>query len=133
MGRRSEPEPLIEPLQASELARERLRIVLLTLAGQWSVKDAMARLSISRTRFQDLRRRMLEGAVAALEVGPMGRPAAPRRDEDDQTTHLRRRIVELEHEIKLVRTSLDLARSPVSGSVQHRLRSALLRKRRRKP
>ena len=107
--------------------------MLLTLAGQWSVKDAMARLSISRTRFQDLRRRMLEGAVAALEVGPMGRPRAPRRDEDEQTTHLRRRIVELEHEIKLVRTSLDLARSPVAGSVQRRLRSALLRKRRRKP
>ncbi len=74
MGRRSEMETLVERTEASPEARERTKVILLTLARHWSVQDGCAHLGVKRTRFQDLRRRMLCGATRALEEGAAGRP-----------------------------------------------------------
>ena len=128
MGRKSDPDQLLRPIKASEVARERAKIVLLTLAGHWSVKDALERLSISRTRFQDLRRRMLESALLALEPGPVGRPPKRRAVEDPEVRALRRQVTELTHELRMVRTSLELSESPAAEAVRRRVRQVLLKK-----
>ncbi len=54
MGRRSEAEPLVDRTQASGQARERAKVILLTLGRDVSVREGCERLRISRTRFQDL-------------------------------------------------------------------------------
>ena len=72
MGRQSEMTALVDLAGASEMARERAKVMLLTLGGGWSVHDGLARLGVSRTRFQDLRRTMLRAAVSALEERPAG-------------------------------------------------------------
>jgi hypothetical protein len=121
MGRRSEMEALVDAVPASPDARERTKVMLLTLVGPWSVCQGYQRLGIRRTRFQDLRRRMLQGAVRAVEQGPVGRPARPRPVASRELRQLRRRVVELEHELHRTQTELDIARSGAGAAVAARL------------
>jgi len=114
-------ETLVERTEASPEARERTKVILLTLARHWSVEDGCERLRLGRTRFQDLRRRMLRGAARALEEGAAGRP---RRHEDRAACEmrgLRRRIGELEHGLRRCEAELDVARSEAGRAVERRL------------
>jgi len=122
---------LLQPIEASEEARERVRIILLTLTGQWSVKEGMQRLGISRTRFQDLRRRMLGGAVEMLEPGLPGRPPKRVAQEEPSIRSLRRELLELMRELRIARTRLELLESPAADAVRERTRSVASRKKRR--
>ena len=120
MGRTSKPQQLIEHLQASEAARERTKAMLLTLCGHWEVKDALARLCLSRTRFQMLRQRMLEGAVQALEPGAMGRPRKL-EPQDARLRELDHEVDRLRGEVRRLRTRLELAEGPLALAVMRRL------------
>jgi hypothetical protein len=112
---------LVDAIRASPDARERTKVMLLTLSGPWSVRDGCARLGIGRTRFQDLRRRMIEGAVQALERGPAGRPQRRANDACPESLELRRRVVEIEHELRRTQAELDIARSGAGTAVAARL------------
>ena len=127
MGRRSRVESLLRPIRASDVARERVRVILLTLSGQWSVAEGMERLAISRSRFQSLRRRMLGAALRALEPGLRGRPARPRRARSEELKHLHAENEGLRLELRMVRTSLELSEGPVGAAVRRRLREKLER------
>ncbi len=122
MGRRSEMSRLVAGLEASERARERLCAILLTLAGQWLVSDACERLKIGRTRFQDLRRRMLQAAVDALEFGRAGRPLRVER----RRTSGSRALTEARHDLRLVRAALDLEHVGVGEKIRARKARALV-------
>jgi len=129
VGRKSRLEPLLVPIEASEMARERLKAVLLTLSGAWSVADALNRLLISRTRFQDLRRQMLEGALAALEPGPRGRPAKVRAHASPEVARLEAENASLQLELRMAQTSLELSEGPAGAAVRRRLRAKWGRRR----
>jgi len=123
---------LLLAIEASDLARERTKVMLLTLGGGWSVKDGMAQLSLSRTRFQLLRRRMLEGALLALEAGPTGRPRLAVRAESEAMGKLKAKVVELARELRLLRTQLELSEGPAGRAVQLRVTHLLELGRRRR-
>lgn len=127
MGRKSKVEPLLRPIRASDVARERVRVILLTLSGQWSVADGMERLSISRSRFQGLRRRMLAGALRALEPGVRGRPPRRRPARSTEMEHLHAENEGLRLELRMARTSLELSEGPAGAAVRRRLREQLER------
>lgn len=127
MGRRSRVDPLLRPILASEVARERVRVILLTLAGQWSVADGMERLRISRSRFQGLRRRMLGAALRALEPGVRGRPARQREARRGEVLRLHEENEALRLELRMVQTSLELSEGPAGAAVRERLRAKLER------
>ena len=112
---------LVETIEASPQARERARVILSTMARKRSVEAGCRSLRVGRTRFQDLRRRMLAAAVGALEERPAGRP----RSQVEQTCRglsaLRRRLVALEEELRTVQTELDIARGQAGAAVSARL------------
>ncbi len=120
-------ETLVERTEASPQAHERTKVILLTLARHWSVQDGCERLGVGRTRFQDLRRRMLSGAARALEEGAAGRPRRLDDREPPQMRALRRRIAELEGELRRSETELDIARSDAGRAVQRRLATKAVR------
>lgn len=99
---------LVDRVPASREARERTKIVLLTLAGQWQVSDGMERLGVGRTRFQDLRRALLEAAVAALEPGAAGRPRQGLHPGTQEARGLRTEVAALTHELRVLRAQVDL-------------------------
>ena len=124
MARRSNLQSLVQKIEASEQARERAETILATLARTMSVEAGCRNLKIGRTRFQDLRNRMLAAAVCALEEQPGGRPRVPIDPMCKQLTSVRQKIAGLEYELRKAEVHLDLARTP--GLL--RLRPRTLRK-----
>src|SRR5215813_2321210 len=76
-GRHPAGPDYVDQLAGSPTAKARLKVVLQTLAGQLSVQQACAQLTISPQRFHQLRQQVLETALADLEPGVAGRPPRP--------------------------------------------------------
>jgi hypothetical protein len=73
-GRPPKGPDLVDRLDGSDEAKHRLKIVLETIQGKRSVREAIEILGISETRFHAIREKALAGAVASLEPGVRGRP-----------------------------------------------------------
>lgn len=73
-GRKPAGLKLVDATRGSEFAKQRACVVLQTLMGHLSVDEACAELGIGRSRFYELRQTVLNGAVAAGEPQPAGRP-----------------------------------------------------------
>ena len=69
-GRRPAGPEIVEQLHGSAQARQRLRVVLETLAGRLRLHEACQQLGIGPVRFHTLRQEVLEAALAALEPRP---------------------------------------------------------------
>jgi len=94
-GRPPKGSSLVDGLDGSEHARERLRLILDSLAGKVSVEDACRRLDISEARFHEMRNEVLQAALHRLEPGPMGRPPAPAEAEGSAAVSLREEVRQL--------------------------------------
>jgi helix-turn-helix protein len=108
-GRTPAGPEYVEQLQGSPQAKQRLRVVLETMAGKLRVQEACARLGISEQRFDQLRAELLQAALAELEPKPAGRPRRP--VEDPRVTALQEQVAELEQELRTagVREALAVA------------------------
>jgi hypothetical protein len=84
-------------LEGSAQAKQRLEVVLRTLAGSLSVQQACAELGLSPSRFGQLRTRLLQAALASLEPRPAGRPQAPATPAP--VAELQQRVRELERQL----------------------------------
>jgi len=118
----------VDTIEASPQARERAKVILSTLARKWSVQAGCRWLRVGRTRFQDLRQRMLGAAVAALEERAAGRPRSPVERTCRNLSTLRRRLVELEQELRRTQAELDIARSEAAVAVTARLAAKRVRR-----
>ncbi len=87
-------------MEGSDEAKRRLRVILETIAGRWSVADACRELDISEARFHQLRDGALKGALGALEPGPVGRPPGARAEEDGQLAALEEEVKELRIDLR---------------------------------
>jgi Helix-turn-helix domain len=104
----------VEHLEGSDKAKERLRVILETMAGRLRVGDACAQLGISEQRFRQLRAAVLQGALAILEDRPAGRPRRP--PEPAASAALRQHVAELQWQLQVaqVREEIALALPQVS-------------------
>jgi hypothetical protein len=94
-GRPSRGPQIAQDIDSSSEARHRLELMLETVAGTSTVKNASERLGISETRFHALRTRALTAAAESLEPLPAGRPAKPRPAEDPRVHQLQEQVREL--------------------------------------
>lgn len=112
MGRRPGGVEQVGRLAGDAEAKRRLRVVLETLSGERTIEEACAELSVSESRFHELRRAALESALEGLAPGASGRPKreAPAPD-PERLAELERENEELRFELQssLVRTELALA------------------------
>jgi transposase-like protein len=120
-GRNPAGPEVVEHLEGSPKAKERLRVILETLMGQWRVSEACQRLGICEQRFRQLRAELLQAALDSLEDQPPGRPRRPK--EPEETAALRQQLEALERELQVaqVREEIVLALprvavSPAEGS-----------------
>jgi len=111
---------LVDAVPASPDARERTKVIFSTLAQSCSVQAGCRRLGMERTRFQDLRRRLIRAAVESVQERAVGRPRKPVRSLG-RSRALQERIVRLEQELARARAELDIARSPAGPAVAARL------------
>ena len=80
-GRKPAGPEYVDRLTGSDTAKERLQIVLETLAGRCRVQEACARLNLSEPRFHQLRTQILQAGLDSLAPRPAGRPPRPAPDE----------------------------------------------------
>ena len=109
MGRGRPPLGLghVDSLSGDNAAKERMRTVLATLTGDLTVAEACERLSVSETRFHDLRKTALESMLEGLTPKPPGRPAEP--EEDEEIQQLREENDWLTEELEIARLRTEIA------------------------
>ena len=106
-GRKPSGPAVAQRLAGSALARQRLQVVLETLAGTCRVQEACARLNISEQRFDQLRTQVLQAGLDSLEPRPTGRP--PRAVPAADVAALEARIAELEIELRAAQVREEIA------------------------
>lgn len=108
-GRRPAGPEYVEHLAGSEQAKERLKVVLETLAGTCRVQQACRRLGICEQRFHQLRQQLLEAALQSLEPQPAGRKPAPRAPEQDQLAALAAELAAKDVELRAAQARAEIA------------------------
>ena len=108
-GRHPSGPEYVDRLSGDTAAKERLRVVLETLAGTCRVSDACQRLNISEPRFDQVRIEALQAALAALEPKPLGRPPRPSSPAEIELEQLRTRVAELEAQLRVAAVRTEVA------------------------
>src|SRR4051812_13755649 len=98
-GRKPLGPALVEHLEGSDNAKERLELILETLAGQISVVAASAQLGISEAMFYRIRDRVLNVCLADLEPKPLGRPPTRLTEDQQQVQELEAQVTALQREL----------------------------------
>ena len=109
-GRYPSGPEFVDKLEGSLEAKQRLKVLLETLAGTCRVGDACEHLGIKEARFDQIRIEALQAALQAIELKPAGRkPQQPSPLEAELQTQ-RERIAQLEVELQaaLIRAELAL-------------------------
>jgi len=101
----------VDRIAAPEEEKRRVKIVLQTMTEEISVDEACQRLSIGTSRFHELRREILEGAIEGARPGRPGRPRQEETKEERKIRRLEGRVRELQEELELslLRTELAVA------------------------
>ena len=89
-GRPSLGPALADRVEGSDQAKERLKLILQTIAGEISIVEACNQLGLSETRFHELRQQWMQDACAALEPKPAGRPRETTIEEEVELLRLHR-------------------------------------------
>lgn len=98
-GRKPLGPALVEHLEGSTNAKERLELILATIAGQVSVVDASERLGISEAMFYKVRTRVLQVCLEDLEPKPLGRPPVRLTEDQQQRQELAEQVAALQREL----------------------------------
>jgi hypothetical protein len=135
-------------LSGSELAKERLKMILETLEGVRTIGDACAELGVCESRFHALRSSWLQESLELLEPRRTGRPpkGAPAHDAERvaeleaalESLEARARHAELREEIRHILAPPGPGTSIAPGkktraSARHRRRRLLSRARAHRP
>lgn len=108
-GRKPSGPEYVDRLQGSPEARERLTVILETLAGHCRVQEACAQLGIAETRFHQIRSAALQAALDQLEPQPVGRPPRSEPENADRIQQLEGRVHQLEIELRGVQARAEIA------------------------
>ncbi len=108
-GRKPAGPQIAERLEGSPVAKQRLEVILETIADQLTVSEACQRLGISKSRFHALRNQTLQATLETLEPRPLGRPAKPTSPEPTEANTLQAEVCRLQAELELAQVQLRLA------------------------
>jgi transposase-like protein len=108
-GRRPAGPECVAQLAGSELAKERLQVVLQVLAGTCRVQEACRRLGISEPRFHQLRTQVLEAALERLEPRPAGRKPVPLSPEQVRLAELSDELAAKDVELRAAQARAEIA------------------------
>jgi helix-turn-helix protein len=108
-GRRPAGPEYVDQLTGSEQAKERLKVVLETVAGRCRIQEACRRLGISEPRFHQLRQQVLEAALERLEPQPAGRKPTPRSPEQIRLDALADELAAKDVELRAAQARAEIA------------------------
>lgn len=110
-GRPPQKTALVESLTGPEELKARLRVILATLSGELTIAQACQQLNVGESRFHELRKQALEGALKAIEPGQSGRPGKELTPEQAKLQEMQQQLEKLEYELRLSKTQAELAKA----------------------
>lgn len=131
-GRPPKGEKLVEELQGSEHAKARTRIVLETITGKKSIRDACLELGIKEARFHEMRKQAVAGMVESLEPKAAGRPSNESPEESERIGDLEEKVKHLEDALKTAELREELAREGLLNEKENEPVKKKAKKKRRK-
>jgi hypothetical protein len=108
-GRKPLGSQLVERLEGSQRAKQRLQVILETMAGTRSITGACEILGICESMFHRLRAEVLQTALDRLEPRPLGRPRRRITVESQQVDALELEVEELRTELQASQVREELA------------------------
>jgi hypothetical protein len=110
-GRKPMGPRLVRHLDGSARAKRRMEVILETIAGQRTVREACDCLGIEEAMFFRLRAQALQASVERLEPRPAGRPPCACSPQQRQITDLQQELAEKELELKATEVRLEVAQA----------------------
>lgn len=135
-GRKPLGPALVEHLDGSQMAKERLELILQTLTGQVTVVAAAERLNISEAMFYKVRNRVLQGCLEDLEPKPRGRPPKFSTPDQERCATLTAEVTALHRELTAQTVRLEVAQirpQTQSATPVKKTTRPTLRRRQRQP
>jgi hypothetical protein len=128
-------EECIEELEGSVEDKQRLRTILTTLFGAVRLFESCAALDVGETRFRQLRRLALQGALDGIKAKPPGRPGKASTLAGERLGELERLLAEKELELQqaLVREEVALILPRLAAEPGKKTLRPSVRLRKRKP
>jgi hypothetical protein len=100
MARPPEGPGIAAKLEGPDESKHRLKVILETISGTKSIDAAAAEIGVGPARFHELRKEVLQAALASLEPKPAGRPRSETHEPDPRIAELEAQIRDLTIEIK---------------------------------
>ena len=108
-GRKPSGPQIVERLEGSPSAKQRLKVILETIAGQLTIPEACAQLSICESRFHDLRNETLQATLNTLEPRRPGRPPKHTSPEQGEIEALKADLDRAHRELAIADVQVRLA------------------------
>jgi transposase-like protein len=108
MSRRTKGVDHVDEIQGSRESKRRAKLILKTITGELSVREAREQLGVGPTQFANLRRQALAGMVNSLRPQPVGRPPRPTVVTPNEL-ELQQRLAEIERENRLLQAQVEVA------------------------
>jgi hypothetical protein len=109
-GRKPTGPQIVDCLEGSPSAKQRLEVILETIAGQLTIPEACARLRICESRFHELRNRTLQATLNTLEPRRLGRPPKRTSLEQGEIDALKAELDRARKELAVADVQVSLAR-----------------------
>jgi hypothetical protein len=110
-GRKPIGPPLVHHLDGSEGAKERLEVILETVAGKTTIREACDRLGIEEAMFFRLRTHALQAGLSRLEPRPAGRPRRYPSPEEQRIAELERELQESKLQQRAIEARVTIAQA----------------------
>jgi hypothetical protein len=123
---------LVHHLDGSERAKERLEVILETIAGRITIREACDRLGIEEAMFFRLRTQAIQAGLSRLEPRPSGRPPRHPSPEDQRIAELEQELREKELQQKAMEARLEIAQTMPQLVQEETLKKTAKQKQRRK-
>jgi transposase len=131
-GRKPMGPRLVHHLAGSELAKQRLEVILETIAGGLPIREACERLGISEARFYQLRTTVLEAGLSCLEPRPAGRPPQVESLDAARVAELTEQLEDAQWERQAAEVRAVIAQTLPQLQSDERVKKTTDRRRRRK-
>jgi hypothetical protein len=106
-GRRPAGPGYVDHLNGTAETKRRLKVILQTMRGELRLSEACELLDVCPQRLHQLREEAMQGALAALEPRPAGRPPQARADE--QVEQLQQKLTDAEVELRAAQAREEIA------------------------
>lgn len=108
-GRKPSGVKLVDKFDGSDLAKERLKVILHTISGELSVVDACETLCVNEAAFYKLRERFLSESVDLLEPRKVGRKQQMPDERSQRIDSLEEEVRDLKFEVEATRVRAQIA------------------------